>query len=151
MSILASIHINQYLVVQKDLKFQVQYSYFFPGTSNYLRKFHQHICFFIGLRTLKPTRTRTLNRISIWHGLTIYELKFIHSANAALKYSIPRACSDFDVYIFTYCFCCLFVRFASHSKQVNLFQLTTEYCSIIFIIYKIHTSKMASYNATIFI
>jgi len=25
--------------------------------------------FFIGLRTAKPTRTRTLNRIPIWHGL----------------------------------------------------------------------------------
>ena len=32
--------------------------------------FTDKICFFIGLRTPKPTRTRTLNRIPIWHGLT---------------------------------------------------------------------------------
>jgi len=41
-----------------------------PGSSKLLKKnFTNTICFFIGLRTPKPTRTRTLNRIPIWHGL----------------------------------------------------------------------------------
>ena len=34
--------------------------------------FTNKICFFIGLWTPKPTRTRTLNRIPIWHGLTLH-------------------------------------------------------------------------------
>jgi len=42
-----------------------------PDPRNYFRKYHQQICFFIGFRTLKPTRTRTLNRNPIWHGLSV--------------------------------------------------------------------------------
>jgi len=50
----------------------IMYSYIFfwiPEPRNYIRKYHQQIFFFIRLRTLKPTRTRTLNRNPIWHGL----------------------------------------------------------------------------------
>ena len=36
-----------------------------------IKKKNQQICFFIGFRTQKPTRTRTLNRIPIWHGLNV--------------------------------------------------------------------------------
>jgi len=48
-----------------------------PEPRNYLRKCHQQICFFIGLRTLKPTRTRTLNRKPIWHGLIVNKYPYI--------------------------------------------------------------------------
>ena len=40
--------------------------FWIPEHWNYWRKFHQH--FFIELRIPKPTRSRTLNRLPIWHG-----------------------------------------------------------------------------------
>jgi len=40
-----------------------------PGTSELFKKISSTNLFFIGLRTLKPTRTRTLNINPIWHGL----------------------------------------------------------------------------------
>jgi len=40
------------------------------------KNFTNKICFFIGLGTLKPTRTRTLNRIPIWHGLIAQTFTF---------------------------------------------------------------------------
>jgi len=39
--------------------------------------FTNKICIFIGLGTLKPTRTRTLNRIPIWHGLNRHNVHMI--------------------------------------------------------------------------
>ena len=48
-----------------------------PGTSELYKKISPTILFFIELRTLKPMRTRTLNRISIWHGLMVNQLNWI--------------------------------------------------------------------------
>jgi len=49
-----------------------------PGTLKLLKKISPtKFVFFIGLRTLKPTRTRTLNRIPIWHGLILCTIIYI--------------------------------------------------------------------------
>ena len=88
MSILASIHINKYLVVHACLQFQFQYSYIFSESRNIdiiEENFTNKICFFIGLRTLKPTRTRTLNRIPIRHGLTHFSSNQCVFANSFLR------------------------------------------------------------------
>jgi len=72
MSTLTSIHINKYLVEHECLYFLFEYSYIFlnPGISELFKRISPTNLFvFIGLRTLKPTRTRTLNRIPIWHCL----------------------------------------------------------------------------------
>ena len=72
MYILTNIHISKYLVVHNVFSFNysIHVVIFFlnPGTSELFMKISTKL-FFIGLRTLKPTRTRTLNRIPIWHGL----------------------------------------------------------------------------------
>jgi len=57
-----------------------------PGTSTLFKKISQTKLFFIGLRTLKPTRTRTLNRIPIWHGLTLNDERLLH-----MDFVIPNA------------------------------------------------------------
>jgi len=74
MFILASIHINKYLVVHECLHFLFDNSYIFlnPGISELFKRISPTICFFYWIEDSKSYAHADANRNPIWHGLTCF-------------------------------------------------------------------------------